>query len=146
MGRRYDKKGKGKKKASRDSDAALRLTYLWAAAHVLSQNAPAASSFYVSCIKQVGRRVTMPLDALTIKRHACKRCNTLLIPGSGARVRVEPRREKHVVVTCTRCGSVRRYLARPPREELCPAAQSGRENPQENVDGSADIVVLEADA
>jgi ribonuclease P protein subunit RPR2 len=115
MGKRFDKKKQGKTKASRESDAALRLTYLWSAAHVISQSGPASSRFYVGCIKQVGRRVTLPLDALTMKRNACKECNALLLPGQrGTTVRIVPSREKHVVVTCGSCKAVRRYLARPP--------------------------------
>jgi ribonuclease P protein subunit RPR2 len=113
MGRRYDKKGKHKKKASRESDAAWRLTHLWGAANLLSRSSPTVARFYLGCMKQIGRRVTLPLDALTIKRNICKRCDALLVPGAtGVKVRVAPRREKHVVVTCGNCQAVRRFLGR----------------------------------
>jgi RNase P subunit RPR2 len=119
MGKRFDKKKHGKKKASREGDAALRITYLWSAAHVMSQSAPCSSRFYVGCIKQVGRCVTLPLDATTMKRGTCKNCNALLLPGQhGTTFRVVPRRETHVVVTCGSCKALRRYLARPRSRDL----------------------------
>jgi ribonuclease P protein subunit RPR2 len=40
----------------------------------------------------------------TCKQQICKKCNTLLIPGESSRVRIKPRREPHVVVTCLECG------------------------------------------
>lgn len=116
MGRRFDKKGKARRKDARESDAALRVGYLWAASHALAVRAPAVSASYVRVIRQVGRRVTLGLDALSVKRWACKRCASLLLPGAGARVRIAPRRERHVVVSCGTCGAVRRYMARPVRD------------------------------
>lgn len=122
MGRRFDKKGKARRKDVRQSDAALRAGYLWAASHALAVRAPAVSASYVRVIRQVGRRVTLGLDALSVKRWACKRCAALLLPGAGARVRIAPRRERHVVVGCGTCGAVRRYMARPPRDAPAAAA------------------------
>lgn len=40
----------------------------------------------------------------------CKRCCVLLIPGVTCIVRTRKKREKHSVVTCLECGTVRRYV------------------------------------
>lgn len=48
----------------------------------------------------------------SIKRTICKHCHTLLIPGITARVRVRRRRERHIVVTCLECQTIKRYLCR----------------------------------
>ena len=49
----------------------------------------------------------------TIKREVCKGCGTLLVPGATAQVRVRAKRDTHVVVTCTTCNRLRRFLNRP---------------------------------
>lgn len=42
----------------------------------------------------------------------CRKCKVLLIPGYNCRVRLQPRREPHIVVTCLECGRMTRYLLR----------------------------------
>lgn len=52
-------------------------------------------------------RVRMPVE---LKRYFCRRCGAALT-SNNIRVRVRDRRTTHVVVTCLRCGFVRRYVA-----------------------------------
>ncbi|MFQ5711218.1 MAG: ribonuclease P protein component 4 [Candidatus Geothermarchaeales archaeon] len=52
-------------------------------------------------------RVRIPRD---IKLFICKGCKRALIPGVTARFRVKSRREKHLVITCLRCGHVYRKI------------------------------------
>jgi len=70
------------------------------------------SRFYASTMKTVAEKVVFKLDP-SIKRTTCKHCHALLIPGVTARVRVRRKRERHIVVTCLDCHTVRRYLCRP---------------------------------
>lgn len=114
--KRNPKESGGRGRRPQLTEAGARIGHLWCAAHAVSQSASSVSRAYVATARQVGRRLTLGLDALSMKRGACKECGTLRI-GDGARVRVRARRERKVVVTCGRCGKVRRYLARPPREE-----------------------------
>lgn len=44
------------------------------------------------------------------KCFVCRKCRNLLIPGVNCRVRLQPRREPHIVVTCLNCGRIVRYL------------------------------------
>lgn len=52
-------------------------------------------------------RLRLPRD---VRRRYCRRCKVPLIPGLTARVRVRSRRQRHIVVTCLKCGYVRRYV------------------------------------
>ena len=54
-------------------------------------------------------RIRIPRD---LRRKFCRKCYTPLIPGFTARYRIRSRREKHLVVTCLRCGYIRRYPLR----------------------------------
>jgi RNase P subunit RPR2 len=41
-----------------------------------------------------------------------------MVPGYSCRVRVKPRRETHVVVTCLNCGCQMRYPAKAEKEKM----------------------------
>lgn len=112
MGRkRYDGKGKSKRRNTREEDAAWRLSHLIGGAHILSTTAPTASRFLMRTTRQISKRVTLTLDSVTVKRQVCKECNTLLKPTgpTPARVRVSPRPQTRVIVTCGHCGARRNF-------------------------------------
>lgn len=44
----------------------------------------------------------------------CRHCKKFIFPGVSARVRTQPRREPHIVVTCLYCG---KYMRRPLRRK-----------------------------
>jgi len=46
-------------------------------------------------------RIRLPQQ---LNRSACKVCDAYLVPGETSRVRIRPRREPHMVVTCLGCG------------------------------------------
>lgn len=107
--KKYNTKRKSSVKRTREDDATSRITFLWAASHLMRSESPQISRFYNKTIKQIGRRINLPLDAVSVKRHICKHCNALLVPGD-ASYRLAPKRQSHVVVTCRNCGKVRRYV------------------------------------
>ncbi|MHA1859951.1 MAG: ribonuclease P protein component 4 [Candidatus Asgardarchaeia archaeon] len=39
----------------------------------------------------------------------CKKCNTYLLPGYNARVRIRENRMSHLIITCLNCGNQKRY-------------------------------------
>lgn len=115
MGRRkFNTKGKTKRKATREDDASWRMTHLLAASHLLSNDAPSVSRFLMRTSSQISRRINLTMDCITIKRQVCKNCQSLLMPSepNPMRVRISSKRETHVVVTCGKCGFLRRYLVR----------------------------------
>jgi ribonuclease P protein subunit RPR2 len=59
-------------------------------------------------------RMCLPPD---YKSKICKKCGELLVPGESSRVRIKPTREPHVVVTCLKCGSIRRFPLKTKQKE-----------------------------
>ena len=118
--KRFRKKNKTKKKASREEDALSRLSFLWSASHLMLTSDPELSQFYSWNIKKIGQRINLPLDKESVKREYCKRCSSLMIPGATGKagttkVRIASRRERHLVSTCGHCGNFRRFGTRYPR-------------------------------
>jgi ribonuclease P protein subunit RPR2 len=62
------------------------------------------------------------------KRRVCKKCNTLLVPGESSRVRIKPRREPHVVVTCLKCGNLTRIPFKAKHKEKTRIEQNNLKN------------------
>ena len=51
-------------------------------------------------------------------RHTiCKHCKKFILPGANCRVRIQRRREPHVVITCLNCGGHMRIPIRRSRGE-----------------------------
>ncbi|MEA2089761.1 MAG: ribonuclease P protein component 4 [Thermoproteota archaeon] len=78
--------------------------------HVLFQLAqevvredPKLAQHYVDVARKVAmaKRVRLPEE---YRRMVCRRCKSFILPGVNCRVRLQPRREPHLVVTCFNCG------------------------------------------
>ncbi|KAH9083578.1 Rpr2-domain-containing protein [Lactarius deliciosus] len=69
---------------------------------------------YVRAMRLIGQKTTVKMDP-TVKRTLCKGCDTVLIPGLSATVRVNgSNNHRHLVTTtCLRCKSSRRIPAPP---------------------------------
>ena len=65
-----------------------------------------------SLASAVGRRCVLRL-APALKRCLCKGCGTALVYGVNARVRHQSRRQKHLVVTCLTCHTIKRFVNNP---------------------------------
>lgn len=63
---------------------------------------------YCKSFAQIAEKKVLRLDP-TIRRRICKKCVILLIPGVTAIVRHRSKRQKHKVVTCQLCGTMRKY-------------------------------------
>jgi ribonuclease P protein subunit RPR2 len=83
--------------------AKLRIDVLLSQAQEVGKANPELAAQYVSSARKVAMaaRIRLPPNA---KRQICKNCNTLLIHGFNCRVRLQQRREPHIVVTCLNCG------------------------------------------
>lgn len=60
----------------------------------------------------VGRRCVLRL-APALKRCLCKGCGTSLVYSVNAKVRHRSRRQKHLVVTCLTCHTIKRFINNP---------------------------------
>jgi ribonuclease P protein subunit RPR2 len=66
---------------------------------------PEWSNRCVELARRIGMRHRVRIEP-PLKRRFCRRCNSYLVPGSNARVRIHRGR---VVVTCLKCGHRSRY-------------------------------------
>jgi ribonuclease P protein subunit RPR2 len=64
---------------------------------------PKFAQRYLEIAQKIAMSARLCLPA-AYTRQICKECNTLLIPGESSRIRIKPRREPHVVITCLKCG------------------------------------------
>lgn len=66
------------------------------------------ASKYVELIRRIAMKAQVRLPR-SKKMWICKKCNTLLIPGFTARIRIRCNRMTHIVITCLNCGNIKRY-------------------------------------
>eukprot|EP00741_Cyanophora_paradoxa_P009292 tig00000144_g9001.t1 len=105
-----------REKQEKVGDALQRMSYLYQAAfHTMPHN-PALARFYAATMRKIGTKALIRLDA-SIKLTVCKRCNSPLVAGASSTVRVHPRSETVLVVTCNECRSHKRCIVRrkPPK-------------------------------
>ena len=77
---------------------------------------PQLARSYIGTARKISMAARLRLPA-AYTRRICKNCNTLLVPGESSRVRIKPTRETHLVVTCLKCGSLKRIPMRPKSKE-----------------------------
>ncbi len=87
--------------------ARQRVQVLFELAETMHKINPQLARRYVELARKIAMsaRLGLPTD---YTRRICKECNTLLVPGESSRVRIRPRREPHVIVTCLNCGNQKR--------------------------------------
>jgi len=69
---------------------------------------PPLANRYVEIARRIGMRceVRIPRE---LKQFTCKGCRGLLVPGANCRVRIRSDKGTTVVMTCLKCGRVKRY-------------------------------------
>lgn len=97
-------------------DAFHRMNFLYQVANKVLEQDPSTgniASFYGHVLHMISRRVQAKLDP-SIKRSLCKKCSVLLFPGVTCteRLRTSSGRGQRLVVTCLRCGTVKRFPTR----------------------------------
>jgi ribonuclease P protein subunit RPR2 len=71
------------------------------------KNKPERSRRYIQLLRKIGLRYNIRLPK-EIKRSFCKKCNSLLIPGVSASVRLN-KKTKTVNIKCKNCNKIYRY-------------------------------------
>ena len=96
--------------------ARQRIQVLFQRAKSTYKSDPKLAQRYIGIARKIAMaaRIRLPLE---YRRQICKNCNALLVPGWSCRVRVKPRRETHVVVTCLSCGHLKRVPLRVKKEK-----------------------------
>ncbi|MCS7120535.1 MAG: ribonuclease P protein component 4 [Nitrososphaerota archaeon] len=88
-----------------------RIATLFHLAREAANDRPELADRYVEIARKIAMRsrVRIPKE---YRIFFCKRCKRFLVPGVGSRIRIQPRREPHVVITCKHCDAKRRVPLR----------------------------------
>lgn len=83
--------------------ATERIGILYGLAVETYKTEPKLSARYVKLIKQISTHYKIKLDD-EIKRHICKKCGSVLVPGSNLSVRIASTK-RFVLYKCLNCGA-----------------------------------------
>jgi len=93
--------------------ALKRIKILFNLAREMLHERPDLAQRYV----EIARKIAMRTRTRIPKENRlliCRHCKKFIFPGVSARVRIQPRREPHIVVTCLYCG---KHMRRPLRRK-----------------------------
>jgi len=68
---------------------------------------PELAQRYVTIARRIAMRTKLRLPT-EYRRMVCRHCKSFIYPSVNCRVRVQQRREPHMVVTCQLCGKITR--------------------------------------
>jgi len=105
------------KSASAKQIAKQRIEVLFKQAEAVCRTNPELAAEYVQIARKVAMSARFSLLA-EFKRRVCKNCGALLVQGFNCRVRIQQKREPHLVVTCLNCGNQSRILLRKKKEGI----------------------------
>ncbi|CAL7935861.1 unnamed protein product [Xylocopa violacea] len=98
-------------KLCQGKDIFERMNYLYQASHLMALKNRIAASYYGNTMVGCAKKSVLRIES-DIKRTICKCCQSPLIPGETARVRLVSKPVKAVKWTCLTCLSVKRYPTR----------------------------------
>jgi len=93
---------KGNKHSAEDS-----MRRLFELAIQTAKEKPRLAQRYAKLALTIGMRTKTRLPR-EYRNLVCKGCGKPIIPGMDSRVRIQPRREPHIAITCLNCGRVKR--------------------------------------
>jgi ribonuclease P protein subunit RPR2 len=98
---------RGRKPTWQQKIARERIQILFYLAEKELDKHPERSRRYIELARKIGMRYNIRLPK-ELKRKFCKSCNSLLIPGRTAKVRLE-RKRKTIAIYCLKCKKIYRY-------------------------------------
>ena len=83
--------------------ALQRVHSLFSLAKEVIREDPELAQRYVKIARKIamGTKLRLPRE---YRRLVCRHCKSFILPGVNCRVRIQSRREPHVVITCLNCG------------------------------------------
>jgi len=96
--------------------AQQRINHLFELAMESAIDRPDLSTRYVGMAIQICKRIRVRIPHKW-KYFICSSCLSFIYPGASSRVRVKQKRCRHIVVTCLKCGSSKRYILKTPLKE-----------------------------
>ena len=91
--------------------ASERMTILLTLSKEALRTNPKRAQHYFQLARKLGMRYKIRLPP-QFRGLICRSCKRLIVPGINARVRLQQRREPHIVITCLECGGQRRIPLR----------------------------------
>jgi ribonuclease P protein subunit RPR2 len=104
-----------KMKSNSKKIAKQRVQILFQQARKVYSDNPQLSSRYIATTRKIAMAAKIQLPN-PYRRQICKNCNMLLVQGVNCRVRIRPKREPHVVITCFNCDCKTRIPLKKKRE------------------------------
>ncbi|KOC70437.1 Ribonuclease P protein subunit p21, partial [Habropoda laboriosa] len=95
-------------KLCQGKDVFEKMNYLYQASYLMALKNRVVSSYYGNIMVGCGKKSVLRIES-DIKRTICKCCQSPLIPGETARVRLVSKPVKSVKWTCLTCLSVKRF-------------------------------------
>jgi ribonuclease P protein subunit RPR2 len=97
--------------------ALKRINILFKLAKEVMHEEPKRAQIYVQIARKIAMRtrLNMPKE---YRRLICKQCKRFILPGVNCRIRIQQRREPHMVITCLNCGRHSRIPLKS-REKQC---------------------------
>ena len=78
---------------------------------------PQLAQRYAEIARKIAMRSRLRLPK-EYRRMICRHCKSFIYPGVNCRVRIQQKREPHMVITCLVCGKITRIpLKRSPKKE-----------------------------
>jgi len=83
--------------------ALQRIHTLFRLAREVIREDPELAQRYVKIARKIamGTKLRLPRE---YRRLVCRNCKSFILPGVNCRIRIQSRREPHVVITCLNCG------------------------------------------
>lgn len=76
------------------------------AKEVIHEN-PELAQRYIQIARRIAMRTRLRLPKV-YKSQICRKCKNFILPGVNCRIRIQQRRESHMVITCLNCGGIYR--------------------------------------
>ena len=83
--------------------ARQRIRTLFRLAMDTANEAPDLAQRYVEIARRIAMRSRLRIPK-EYRRLICRHCKSFIFPGVNCRVRIQPKREPHMVITCLNCG------------------------------------------
>jgi len=109
--------------------AQQRIDILFEQADTVGKTNPTLATEYIKTAQKIAMAARFPIPT-KYKRRICKHCKTLFIAGYNNRVRIQQKREPHIVVTCLNCGYNSRILIKT-RKKRCTKNEQPNNIPHE---------------
>ena len=83
--------------------AIKRVHILFSLAKEVFHRDPQLAQYYVEAARKIAMATRLKLPE-EYRHYICRHCKSFILPGVNCRVRIQSRRQSHVVITCFNCG------------------------------------------